>query len=219
MPENPALSPFESEENPSADAIPQKRRPRKAKKPRKISPDYLRNVALFYLERFAGTTYTLRQVLERRIRKAERFYEPEPALRQQWDTWLDEVIAFCQEQGFVDDAVFAKARAKSLFHKGNSSRQIRAKLREKGVSTERIDAALAGLSENNAEGEATDLIAARRYLQRRRRGAYRTNRPKDSDALHALYKKDLAALARVGFSYDIAKTALEDDIKDDRAES
>ena len=50
----------------------------------------------------------------------------------------------------------------------------------------------------------TELDAATRYIRRRRLGHYRT-KGKAED----FYEKDLAALARAGFSYDVAKKALK----------
>ncbi len=79
---------------------------------------------------------------------------------------------------------------------------------EKGLPTDDIDAALAGLLTET--GENTDFAAAVNLARRRRLGVYR------SCSAHAdMREKDLAALARAGFSYDIARRIVEAETPED----
>ena len=66
-----------------------------------------------------------------------------------------------------------------------------------------IDRALAGLAEEAAEPE---LAAALAYARRRRLGPYR-----GPDTRMDRREKDLAALGRKGFGYDLARRVIETD--------
>ncbi len=66
-------------------------------------------------------------------------------------------------------------------------------------------------------GEETggELESARRLARRRRLGPWRAvdRQPGDPDAARAQHQKDLAALARAGFAFEIARAALDPDIE------
>lgn len=172
------------------------------RRPKKISPTYLHNYALYYLERFASPSANLKSVLMRRVYKSVQFHG-EPTMAQA-EEWVDALVARFIETGLVDDAVYAKGRARSLRRAGNSRRQIAAKLMQKGLDTTAIDEAIIMVDdENDTRAEDAELLAALRYVERRRLGL-ETER----------YEKDLAAMARAGFSYDIAKKALNSDEND-----
>jgi len=100
---------------------------------------------------------------------------------------IDEVVAKLVRLGYVNDARFAEQRAKTLRKRGKSARAIRSALARQGV-----DSAVA----DDVIDEGDELAAARAYVRRRRL--------KGGD-------KDLAKLARAGFSYDVARRALETD--------
>jgi regulatory protein len=105
-----------------------------------------------------------------------------------------------QGSGVLNDARFAKNLASQLTTRGKSSRMIAQKLTLRGVSRELTGELMA--TRREAEPEA-ELEAARAFARKRRLGAYR-----DAET-RALYRqKDLASLARQGFSFDIAKLAL-----------
>ncbi|HEY4221489.1 MAG TPA: RecX family transcriptional regulator, partial [Myxococcota bacterium] len=102
-------------------------------------------------------------------------------------------IAKCTRAGFLDDARVAAGRVAALHDRGTSKRAIAMKLRQKGVDARTVDEAVASVA-----GTDSELEAARAYVRRRRL------RDKDK-------QKALASLARQGFSYGVAKRALEDD--------
>ncbi len=105
--------------------------------------------------------------------------------------------------GLVDDRVYAEGRALSLHRRGTAARVIRGRLRQKGVGDDDIEAALATVAEENPDG---DLAAAVNLARRRRHGPYRSTGPEPDRR-----QRDLAALARAGFSYDIARRVLDGD--------
>lgn len=182
---------------------PVKRRAGKKKRPKTITPDYLRNVALYYLDRYNATKQSLRLVLMRRARKAAQ--ENDTPDETQIKDWIEALIEDLSNLAVLDDRRFALTRARSLHDAGASRRLIATRLSQKGIGTEDIEAALEALQQENV-GEDLALHAARTYVRKRRLGWMRP----DIKTRDAYYERDLAILARRGFSYDVARKALDD---------
>ena len=181
------------------------------RQPRKVTPTSLRNAALYYLQRYASSAENLRDVLTRRVRRAERHHEID---REEAAGWIDALIQDFQKSELLDDRIYAEGRVQSMFRQGRSRRIMMRELRNKGVHADIIEAALAALA---AENHAPDRTAALRYVQRRRLGPYRLGSREE-------YRdRDLAALARAGFGYDTAcrvidaetQESLEEDVLQD----
>ena len=154
---------------------------------KKITPERLKNSALYYLERYEASAWKLRDVLKRRLAKA-RLDQPVPS---EAPAWIEEIIAEMCRLGYVNDKRFAENTVRRLTNAGKSPSFIQAKLRQAGVSEEEIQWALS---------ETDELTSARLMVQKKHLGQD--------------YNRDLARLARAGFSYDIAKEALEEVIKE-----
>jgi len=174
---------------------------RRRRAPRKVTPDYLERAALYHLERYASSAENLRRVLMRKVWRSEKQHVTDT---EEAAGWVDALVErFCRT-GLLDDARYAEARAASLHRRGDSRRAIRQKLSAKGLGTDDIDQALEQVA---AEALADpDLEAAVRYVRRRRLGAFR--RPEERADRR---ERDLAALARAGFSYDLAKRVIDSD--------
>jgi regulatory protein len=170
----------------------------KKRVPKKITERSLKNVALYYLQRYASSSANLKSVLMRRVHRSSAHHGSSV---DEGEILVDGVIARLQELGLLNDAAFAEAQAISLHRRGNSRRAIKMKLFQKGLGGNDIDAALHALEE---EFENAEFIAAAALARRRRLGPYR-----DNEVRKELYEKDLTALARAGFSYDIAKQVVE----------
>lgn len=150
---------------------------------KKITQARLKNIALYYLERYEASSQKLREVLHRRLIKA-RQEQPVPNEAPQW---IEEVIAEMVRLGYVNDKRFAENTVRRLSGTGKSRSFIRTKLKMAGIEEEEIVDALS---------ETDELAAARLMVQKKHLG-------------HD-FKRDLARLARAGFSYEIAREALED---------
>ena len=175
--------------------------------PKKVTLERLKRQALYYLERYNATQASLRAVLRRKVMKAAREH-PDTDIEQA-HTWIETVIDECARIGLVNDANFALSRARSLLRSGKSSRAVSMALRQKGVADDHIRAAFERLEEEQMEEEGSlDLEAARNYARKRRLGGFR--QPIDPDR----YDKDLAALARRGFPFALAKTVLDETFND-----
>lgn len=155
------------------------------------APDaaYLERAALYYLERFAASSAQLEQVLKRKIMGRCKLRSEKP---EQYYEAIAPLILRYQECGLLNDERYAQAKVASLRRKGSSQRMITAKLSQKGVSKETIAAQIEA-------NETDDLAAARELVRRKKLGKNEEKRA-----------KDLATLARAGFSYAICKQALEE---------
>lgn len=170
---------------------------RPAKKPRKVTADMLERAALYYLERYATSAANLRRVLMRRVLRSAEAHGTDPA---DGKALIDALVARYRKAGLLDDASYARMRAESLHRRGSSRRMTRMKLAAKGVDAEDIGQALASLEETAPE---PDLAAACNYARRRRIGPWRKNGRDESR------ERDIAALGRQGFGYEVARKVVD----------
>ena len=181
---------------------------RRKKVPRKITPTSLENAALYYLERFATSSENLRRVLLRRVERSAKHHDTDI---EACAMLIEDLINRYQASGLLDDAVFARAQAASMNRRGKSVRAIRGHLMQKAVGADNIDKALKDLAVDVGD---LDLAAAIAYAQKRRIGPYRKkeNAPGVRD-------KELAALARNGFSYSLAQLIVDANNADELEQS
>jgi len=175
-----------------------------ARTPRKATPKSLENAARSYVGRFAATAESLRRVLLRRIERSARAHGTD---RSEAATWAEDIVARFVRSGLVDDAAFAEARAATLHRRGTARRMIRFRLLEKGVAEDTIASALTALGDDATDSERQ---AALNLARRRRLGLFR---PESTREDHR--EKDLAALARAGFGYDVARAVVDAERADD----
>jgi regulatory protein len=120
--------------------------------------------------------------------------------RAEGERLVDALVARYVAAGLVDDKAYAAQRAASLRRQGNSRFAIRGKLALKGVESTLIERALGELDGDDAQGE---IAAACALVRRRRLGPLRP-----AAARIDSWQKDLAALARAGFSLGVARRVL-----------
>ncbi|TYC58733.1 regulatory protein RecX [Rhodobacterales bacterium] len=176
-------------------------------KPRYKLPteDRLTRSALHYLERYSSSRANLRKVLERKVFKACKALEKDPA---EFDTLIDNVIDKCVRASLVDDQSYAETKTASLRRRGSSRRKIEAHLSAKGVDRSTIETVLSSDSHD-------DETVALTFAKRRRLGPFR--KPSEREERR---DKDLAAMCRAGFSFDLARrviTAEPDPVDDESA--
>ena len=153
--------------------------------PRPLDETGLRELAVAYVGRFATTRAKLRSYLSRKLR--ERGWngqgEADPA-------GLADRLA---EQGFVDDAGYAEAKARSLTARGYGTRRVAAALRGAGIADEDGAGAL-----QRSEEEAVE--SALRFAERRHIGPFAA-----AAADPKAREKAIAAMVRSGHSFSIAR--------------
>lgn len=162
-----------------------------------MSEEALGKAASLYLERYASSAENLRRVLMRRVIKAARG-DSDAAVEGR--AVVEALVARYVAAGLLDDKRYAEAKAAGLARAGASRYQIRGKLLQKGVARDEIDRAVAALDDSD---EGSELAAAAALIRRKRLGPYR--RPADRAAFR---DKDVAALARAGFAFDLAQRLL-----------
>lgn len=167
--------------------------------PPALDESVLERSALHYLERFAASSGQLRRVLLRRIKRAEML-GVEPSQADAARRGVETLIARLLASGILDDRRFAEAQVQTLQRRGTSRRHIRQRLASKGVGREFVEDALETIE---PDGETSELAAAGALVRRRRLGPYRA-----AGARGEFRRKDLAALARAGFSLDVARRVL-----------
>ncbi|MEL1251450.1 regulatory protein RecX [Aurantiacibacter gilvus] len=161
------------------------KREKRPKKP--LDPVRLEELALAYVARFATSAAKLERYLERKLRERGWDGEDEPDLSAMVNRYV--------ERGYVDDEVYARAKAGDLLRRGYGGRRVRQALGQ------------AGIGEGVAESVAPDEMAARhavlRMAQKRRFGPFAVQ-PPERDVL----EKQLAALIRAGHSFEMARKVL-----------
>lgn len=182
----------------SPEPAPGQRPSKKAKKSKSaeerepLTRQKVEQMALAYVNRFDVSAGKLRQHLMNRVRKAGGHDDAA--------TWIAELVQRYQGSGVLDDARFARNLASQLSARGKSARAIAQKLAVRGVASDVAGELMAARKQDEPNAE---LEAARTYARKRRLGYHR--KPEERDEYR---HKDLATLARQGFSFDIAKKAL-----------
>ncbi|MCO4763914.1 MAG: RecX family transcriptional regulator [Myxococcales bacterium] len=177
---------------------------RKRKRPPpKATQALVERWAMSYVNRYYAAEASVRATLERRIRRS---CDAHHAPLGEALGWADEVIGRLREAGVIDDARWARDKARALADRGVAVRSIAHRLRVKGLADGHIEAAIAKLSQNWA-GEPVDpaFEAAVAYAKRRRFGPF----CRDPDERQERFQKQLAAMARAGHSYGVARRILD----------
>jgi regulatory protein len=176
------------------------------KEPKRITEARLRHIAAWYLERYDASRKRLLDVLLRRVRRAAAFFGEDEG---PWRELAEQVADGLCATGLVDDARHARETARQMRERGKSELHIRLALRQRGIAAHLIDAALAPDPDDEVDEDASpDRVAAARYVRRRGLGPCRRPGPVDAPADPERHRKDVAALARAGFSFDDARAVL-----------
>ncbi len=169
---------------------------------KKITKTRLKNIGLFYLRRFESSVQNLRDVLKRRVQKYG-FLNPDFNKDEAY-LWIEEILEEFQKAGYLDNARFADLKIRDYLNAGKSARYIENKLKMKGIDENQIKEIL--------KKENYDPIKnALHFCLKKKIGPYRENDEKRNE-----YRpKDLGALVRAGFDYDVALNVLGTNIEED----
>lgn len=161
---------------------------------KQITEQRLYHIALHYLSKYDAGTEKVRRMLMRRVLNDTRQNDtPPPAAVP---IWIQAVLDKLARLGYINDETYAANRMRRLSESGKSLRFIRQKLAQEGVDTALINQAA-------ARSPASETDRAARLVRRKKMGYLR---PAGQQA--AFFQKDLAALARAGFSYAVARQVL-----------
>ena len=153
----------------------------------------LLNITLFYLSQREASSEKVRTMLKRRLYRMKQREEEVP---EQAEQWIENVIQKVQDLSYLNDNRYAENQIRQMIAQGKSERQIIIKLTTAGIDADTIHQLL-------LDTDSTELERARRFAQKKKLGIYRTEKNTEMD------KKDLAKMARAGFSYETACQALK----------
>ena len=175
------------------------------RKVKKVDAQYLSAAALFYLQRFAASRARLQEVLLRKVAQRLQLNSPTAEAVCVWLPEIEKLLDRYEEAGLINDAALADARVAGMRRGGGSARGITQKLRQKGLGVEVVVAALEKYTE--AEG-LDDTDALQQFMKKKKFGPYRaTTVAADEKRL----KKEITALLRAGFGYQLVKAVLKMD--------
>ncbi len=153
---------------------------------KRLTQRSLRNQALHYLARYAASRYRVERFLQHRLAKAEADERADIGA---------EVIG-----PLLDDHAWALTKARSLARRGLSEAAIKSGLLNQGLEASAIAAAMDALEEDMGG----DLARAWLYNWKSRLVPYR-----NTEERAERHQRDLAALARRGFSFEVARKVVD----------
>ena len=163
---------------------------KKPKTQKKITKVRLKNIGLYYLERYETSVKNLREVLKRRIDKYA-FQNPDFDKKEAY-AWAEEILQEFQNLNYVSDERFASLKVRDYLNAGKSARYIKTKLKIKGIDETVVESLI---DEENYDPKS----AAIRFAQKKHIGPYR----KTVEERKENFKKDMGTLLRAGFDYDV----------------
>lgn len=166
------------------------------KKLKKITPQRLKNIALYYLKRFETSEYNLQSVLKRRI-DDYAYYNKEFDKNEAY-RWLDDLMNDFVRLGYVNDERYAEIKIRGYLSAGKSPRYVLNKLKEKGIDEDLADKLL-----NEQEYDAFE--SALKLAKKKKIGPYSI----DEKLRKERRNKDMGILIRAGFDYDVVIKVLE----------
>ena len=170
---------------------------RNKRKPLKVTVEEMRNFAFAYVEKYAPSKQQLKTYLLKKYLKTSV-----PNIKKQDVTNLiDIVLSDLEKSKFINDKFYSESKAKSMIQRGSSINKIRNYLIGKGINSEYIKETVNKIHDDNSD---QDFFSAIKLCKKKRIGPARTE-----DNRSLFYKKDIAILARSGFSYELSKKILD----------
>lgn len=158
---------------------------RRRRAPRPLGPESLDELALGYVARFLTSRAKLCRYLTRKLKERGWAGEVPPD--------VEDIADRLAAQNYLDDRVYAEAKAGGLLRRGYGGRRVGAALAEAGIGDEDRAGAM-------AEAERQAETAALRFAERKRIGPFAISEL-DRDAK----AKALAAMVRAGHGFDLAR--------------
>ena len=159
------------------------------RKNKPITEQYLKNYAIFYLEKFDNSAYGLKRVLERQVYKKSILLGEDHTLHKEKIT---NAVNYCIEKNYINDNRYSENLVIRLKNKGFSKKKIILKLQEKGIEK--------NIYEEILSNSIDEMHQSIQFIKKKKLGVF--------DTKEEPYEKQLAKLARNGFSYNIAQKVL-----------
>lgn len=157
--------------------------------------NWLWNYSLNYLARFEVS----QNKLEFKLKERKDKY-PQDVSGAEYNAALNAVIAQLLVQNLLSDTRYGQSRIRQLYARGKATNFIKQDLHRNGLDAFLIEDLLSATAD---EEYSPDELAALRYIKKRKFGCYRI-----ANVDYKQKQKELAALARQGFGYDLASRML-----------
>ena len=157
----------------------------------------LKDLAYSYLEKYNPSKQQLKVYLLKKYLlkiKGSRSKKEVSAI-------IDEIILNLEKNKILNDEMYSDSKARMFLKRGYSLNKINQSLRSKGIEDKYVKQSIDKIKENEID---PDFVSALKLCRRRRIGPVR---PESNREL--FYKKDMAILARGGFSFDLSKRVLD----------
>ncbi len=187
----------------SYENYPETEQPKRKRPAKKITPQRLKNIGIYYLKRFESSVENLRSVLQKRVNQYAK--ENPDFNKQEAYQWVEDVLTEFEKLHYLDDKRFTEIKVRGYLSAGKPARYIQNKLREKGIANAQIEDMLDDFGYNPQE-------MALKLAKRKKIGPFRP----DEESRKQNRQKDMAALIRAGFDYDVVSEIMGADfIADD----
>lgn len=167
----------------------ERNKPKKRKKP--LDPTSFEEMALAYVARFATSAAKLERYLYRKLRErgwAGNGDEEGPD--------VPAMVARYVEKGYVDDAVYARAKANDLLRRGYGQRRVKQALGQAGIGE--------SVADDVAPAEHMARTAAVHLARKRGFGPFALEAPDREKR-----EKQIAAMLRAGHTFDHVRAVLD----------
>ena len=171
--------------------------PIKNKKDLEKTIDEIRNFAYSYLEKYSPSKQQLRIYLFKKLIKTKQNISS----KKEIFNLIDSIINTLVDNKFISDKHYSDIKSKAFLKRGYSLNKIRYSLIKKGIDEKYIKASISKIKEKESD---PDFFSAIKLCKKRRIGAIR-----EENNRSLFYKKDIAILARSGFSYELSKKILD----------
>ena len=171
--------------------------PIKNKKDLEKTIDEIRNFAYSYLEKYSPSKQQLRIYLFKKLIKTKQNISS----KKEIFNLIDSIITTLVDNKFISDKHYSDIKSKTFLKRGYSLNKIRYSLIKKGIDEKYIKASISKIKEKESD---PDFFSAIKLCKKRRIGAIR-----EENNRSLFYKKDIAILARSGFSYELSKKILD----------
>lgn len=190
----------------TSEAPGQSQKGRQKRKPKPVTRAWLEASGLYYLGRFTASEKRFRGVMTRKMIRRQGTENPITPEQKQW---LEDLIRTFTRLDYLNDGRFAEQKIRQLVARGKPIRFIRQALQRDGITSDTVEALLL----DGEDGPVRDHAALINFVRRRRFGPFARTAlsPKPED-------KQMAAIARAGFPYDLARLVLASETEEELLE-
>ncbi|MCC6597931.1 MAG: RecX family transcriptional regulator [Alphaproteobacteria bacterium] len=176
------------------------------KPPKKITESYLHNAGLYYLQRFAASSAQFRRIMLRKVKRSCDFHnDQDPA---HCAALVDALVIKFEKAGLLGDQIYTRGAVTSLRRRGKSKRHILGRLKTKGIEPAlALEELTLHDNEHFNDPALAEHQAALAHARKKKLGPFRI-----SDKMTP--EKELASMARAGFSYETARSVLNLDAEE-----